>query len=142
MLQACDAVFRATGRMPDWVRMNLGQRRKYYDLVGGDKRFNDLILDAGYQRLTISTDGKKNAITVDIDCPRGMMFFCSKDEIKKYTLRPLGLLDLDGLTIRKVSGKDVWEGNIGMYANIASKRPNSHAVLTDLQEPDEELWVE
>jgi len=132
-----DLVERASGGPPDWCRSNTGQRRKYFDLVKPDKRYSGLSLDGGYQRLEYN--GLE--ITIDIDCPFGMMLFLRKDSIKKYILRRLGILDQDGLTIRKKSGQDVWEGVIGTYMNLGSKMPNHNAILKDLEEPEVDPWT-
>lgn len=129
--QAEDSVVEMAGKRPDWIRMNLGQRRKFFDLVVGDRRYAGSTFDAGYERLTFNG----LTLTVDIDHPKSEITFLTKMSIKKYTLRKFGMLDFDGLVLRQVSGKDVWRGYVGMYGNLGSKRPNCNARLIDLQEP-------
>lgn len=137
MQQAEDMVSRAAGKRPNWIRMNQGQRRKFFDLVSPDRRYNTSRFDAGYEKLEFNGLD----LTVDIDCPLGKVFFCTKESFRKYTLRKMGLLDFDGLTLRQVSGKDVWRGYVGMYGNLGCKRPNCNAQLLDLVEPTMEAWV-
>lgn len=132
-----DAVFRAAGQRPDWMRMNLGQRRKFFDLVSPDKRYMTNSIDGGYERL----DYNGNQITVDIDHPFNEITALTKSSIKKYSLRKMGLLDFDGLVLRQVTNKDVWRGYIGMYGNLGCKRPNCNGRLADLVEPTAPQWV-
>lgn len=137
MQQLEDKVTVASGRRPDWLRMNLGQRRKYFDLVGPDKRYMSGRIDGGYERL----DYNGNQLTVDVDHPPGEITALCKATIKKYFLRKLGLLDFDGLVLRQESGKDNWLGYVGSYLNLGCKRPNCNARLIDLVEPANEAWV-
>jgi hypothetical protein len=132
--QAEDAIVEMGGMRPDWMRMNLGQRRKFFDLVAPDRRFDSTTFDAGFERL--SYNGIQ--ITVDIDHPKNEITYITKSKFKKYTLRPLGILDLDGQTLRQVVGQDLWRGHLGLYANFCTKRPNCHARIIDLQEPTTE----
>ena len=129
--QAEDAVQEMAGKRPDWIRMNLGQRRKFNDLVAPDRRFSGKTFDAGYERL--SYNGL--TFTIDIDHPKNEITMLTKSSIRKYSLRKFGMLDFDGLVLRQVAGKDVWRGYIGMYGNLGSKRPNCNSRLIDLQEP-------
>jgi hypothetical protein len=138
LLQQCeDQIYRASGKRPDWVRMNLGQRRKYFDLVAPDKRYMTGTIDGGYERL----DYNGNTLTVDIDHPLGEITMLRKEVVKKYELRKFGMLDFDGLTIRMQGNTDVYRGYIGMYANLASKHPACTLRLIDLQEPTFGQWV-
>ena len=117
--------------------MNLGQRRKYFDLVAPDKRYMTGTIDGGYERL----DYNGNVLTVDIDHPLGEITMARKEVIRKYELRKFGMLDFDGLTIRMVGNTDVYRGYIGMYANLATKHPSCTLRLIDLQEPTQGQWV-
>lgn len=129
--QAIDACSEMGGEEPDWLRMNQGQRRKFFDLVAPDVRFQPMEFRAGFRRL--SYNGIE--VTVDIDHPRTEATYVTRKEIKKYTMFPLGILDLDGQTMRQVVNQDLWRGHLGLYGNLATKRPNCHARITDLQEP-------
>jgi len=135
--QAEDAVYRAASKRPNWIRMNLGQRRKFFDLVAPDKRYMSGRIDGGWERLEYN--GLE--LTVDVDAPKGKIIFLTKETIKKYSLRKFGLIDFDGLVLRQKDGKDLWGGYIGAYCNLGSKRPNCNAIVTDLSEPTEEQWV-
>jgi hypothetical protein len=137
MQQAEDAVYRAASKRPNWNRLNLGQRRKFFDLVAPDKRYMSGRIDGGYERLEYN--GLE--LTVDVDAPKGTMIFLTKDTVKKYSLRKFGLIDFDGLVLRQKDGKDLWGGYIGAYCNLGSKRPSCNAILKDLAEPTEEQWV-
>lgn len=138
LLQQCeDQIYRASGQRPNWVRMNLGQRRKYFDLVAPDKRYMTGTIDGGYERL----DYNGNTLTVDIDHPFGEITMLRKEVVRKYELRKFGMLDFDGLTIRMQGQTDVWRGYIGMYGNLASKHPACTLRLIDLQEPPTTQWV-
>ncbi len=131
LFEAEDRIQRATGEAWDWCRINQGQRRKYFELVSGDRRYVTSTFDAGYERLDFQ--GKK--ITVDIDCCMGEWFFAQKAKIKKYTLRGLGIMDQDGRSIRQVQGQDLYRGHLAHYYQLATKQPNACARITDLVEP-------
>jgi len=132
--QAEDAIVEMGGKRPDWMRMNLGQRRKFFDLVAPDRRFDSTTFEAGFERL--SYNGIQ--VTVDIDHPKNEITYITKAMFKKYTLKPLGILDVDGQTMRQVVTQDLWRGHLGLYANFCTKQPNCHARITDLQEPTTE----
>jgi hypothetical protein len=129
--QAEDAILEMAGKRPNWIRMNLGQRRKMFDLISPDRRYNNTTFDAGYEN--ISYNGL--TFTIDIDHPKNEITWLTKESIKKYSLRKFGLIDFDGLVLRQVTNKDVWRGYIGVYGNTGCKRPNCNARLTDLVEP-------
>lgn len=135
--QAEDAIIEMCGKRPDWMRMNLGQRRKFFDLVAPDRRFQSTTFDAGFERL--SYNGIQ--VTIDIDHPKNEITYLTKMWFKKYVMRAFGILDFDGLTMRQVVNKDLWRGHLGVYGNIATKKPNAHARITDLQEPTTEVRV-
>jgi len=117
--------------------MNLGQRRKFFDLVSPDKRYASGRIDGGYERL----EHNGLELTVDVDAPFNKICYLTKSSIKKYSLRKFGLLDFDGLVLRQVGTKDLWRGYLGVYGNLGSKRPNCNAWVTDLTEPTREQWV-
>ena len=137
LLQLDDAVVRACGEKPDWIRTNQGQIRKYFDICAPDRRYVGMDFDAGYERLAFQ--GRK--IVIDLDCPKKMWFAGMKRDIRKLTLRQLGVLDHDGRTLRQAGNADVWRGHIGAYWNITSKFPNHHGFITDLNEPVQTDWV-
>jgi hypothetical protein len=133
-----DQIYLASGKRPDWIRMNLGQRRKYFDLVGPDKRYMSGKIDGGYERL----DYNGNQLTIDIDHPHGEITGLTKSTIKKYSLRKFGLLDFDGQVLRQVVNKDLWRGHVGTYGNLGCKQPNCNGRLIDLIEPTVDgAWV-
>jgi hypothetical protein len=129
--QGEDFVWKYTNKRPDFIRMNTGQRRKFFDLVAPDKRYMTNRIDAGWE--TLEYNGLE--LTVDPDCPPGKIYMCSKDTIKKYYLRRFGLMDFDGLTIRQKAGYDIYVGYVGCYGNLGCKHPNANVRIDDLQEP-------
>lgn len=137
MQQAEDAIWRNTNEKPDWIRMNLGQRRKFFDLVAPDKRYMSGTIDGGYQTLLYNGI----VLTIDHDMPRGEILFCVKKYTKKYEMQKFGLLTFDGLALRQVVNKDLWRGHIGLYGELGCKRPNANCRLTDLVEPDAPQYV-
>jgi hypothetical protein len=137
LFEAEDRIVRATGESWDYLRTGLGQKRKYFDICKGDRRYMTGVFDAGYERLDFN--GRK--ITIDIDCPKGKWFMAQKRQIKKAVLRPFGVLDEDGKVLRQVAGKDLWRMHIGQYWNLYSLHGNACAIIADLNEPTQSEWI-
>ena len=65
MLNACDLTRMRSGMRVDTIRMGLGQRRKYANLLLPDVRFAPTVLKGGYETLTFSGGDGCLSIVVD-----------------------------------------------------------------------------
>jgi hypothetical protein len=135
MLNACDVVRIRSGKKVDTIRMGLGQRRKYANLLLPDVRFAPTVLKGGYETLTFSGGDGSLEIVVDPMTQPNMIFFEPKGIIQKYELSPLGWGNLDGSQLHQKAGYDEWDAFLRIYTNLGCEQRNCLALLYDLTEP-------
>ncbi len=135
MLNAVDVVRIRSGRRVDTIRMGLGQRRKYANLLMPDVRFAPTVLRGGYETLTFSGGDGALEIVVDPMTQPNMIFFEPKGVIQKYELTPLGWGNLDGSQLHQKAGYDEWDAFLRIYTNLGCEQRNNLALLYDLTEP-------
>jgi hypothetical protein len=137
MLRACDRSRARSGRMVNCIRMGLGQRRKYANLLINDVRYAPQQLEGGYEKLTFSGGDGGVEIVVDPVAQPGKMYFEQKGVIQKYEMTPLGWSDLDGAQLSRRPGYDQFDQFLRLYANLGCENRNSLTKITDLVEPSE-----
>lgn len=137
MLKACDRSRIRSGRMVNCIRMGLGQRRKYANLLINDVRYAPQKLEGGYETLTFSGGDGGVEIVVDPVAQPGKMYFEPKGVIQKYEMTPLGWSDLDGAQLSRRPGYDQFDQFLRLYANLGCENRNSLTKITDLVEPGE-----
>jgi hypothetical protein len=135
MLNAVDVTRIRSGRSVDTIRMGLGQRRKYANLLLPDVRFAPTVLKGGYETLTFSGGDGSLEIVVDPLTQPNMIFFEPKGVIQKYELSPLGWGNLDGSQLHQRSGYDEWDAFLRIYTNLGVEQRNCLTLLYDLTEP-------
>lgn len=135
MLNACDLTRTRSGMKVDTIRMGLGQRRKYANLLMPDVRFAPTVLKGGYETLTFSGGDGSIEMVIDPMTQPNMIFFEPKGVIQKYELTPLGWGNLDGSQLHQRSGYDEWDAFLRLYCNLGTEQRNCLTLLKDLCEP-------
>lgn len=135
MLNACDLTRMRSGMNVSKIRMGLGQRRKYANLLLPDVRFAPTVLKGGYETLSFSGGDGSLEIVVDPLTQPNMIFFEPPDIIKKYELTPLGWGNLDGSQLHQRAGYDEWDAFLRIYTALGCEQRNCLTLLSDLVEP-------
>lgn len=135
MLNACDLTRMRSGRNVNKIRMGLGQRRKYANLLLPDVRFAPTVLKGGYETLTFSGGDGSLEIVVDPLTQPNMIFFEPDGVIQKYELASLGWGNLDGSQLHQRASYDEWEAFLRIYTNLGCEQRNCLTLLSDLVEP-------
>ncbi len=133
MLQALDQTRVRSGKIVRTVRMGLGQRRKYADLLVPDVRFQPAELRGGYETLTFAGGDGAVKMVIDPDLPPGCIFFEPDGAIMKYEMTPLGWGNLDQ-QIHQRQGYDEWDQFLRIYTNLGCEQRNCLTLLKDLNE--------
>ena len=135
MLNACDVARQRSGMKIDRIRMGLGQRRKYANLLLPDVRFAPTVLKGGYETLTFSGGDGSIEIMVDPLQQPNCIYFEPNGVIQKYELTPLGWGNLDGSQLHQRAGYDEWDAFLRIYTNLGCEQRNCLAIIEDLVEP-------
>jgi len=133
MLQAINKTRQVSGKKVDILRMGLGQRRKYANLLINDRRFMDSKLKGGYEELSFAAGDGTVTIIIDRDAQPGMIFFEPKGVIEKYELTPIGWVN-EGKLLQTTS-YDVYTMALKIRTNLGVQQRNCLTVLKDLVEP-------
>lgn len=138
MLQACDLSRIVSGKRIKRMRMGLGQRRKYANLLLPDVRFQPSVLKGGYETLTFA--GGDGSVELFIDpVTQPNRIFCEPEGIiQKYEMTPIGWGNLDQ-QMHWRSGYDEWDQFLRIYTNLGVEQRNCLVLLSDLTEPD--IWT-
>lgn len=134
MLQALDLTRTRSGKRVSIMRMGLGQRRKYANLLIPDVRFAPTELKGGYEMLTFAGGDGAVKMIIDPDLPPGKIFCEPDGVIQKYEMSPLGWMDLDQ-QIHLRQGFDEWDQFLRIYTNLGCEQRNCLTVIKDLTEP-------
>lgn len=120
------------GVSPDMIVTHTKQRRKYLDIVTSSKRFNDLKLDAGFDKLTFN--GKD--LFLEEDCQEDTVYALTKKHIQKYELKGLHMGNHDGSdTYLRQANFDVFQAYWRHYSNFGTDKRNAHGKLVSLAKP-------
>lgn len=120
---------------PDLIRMGLGQRRKYFNLLAGDIRFAPGQLRGGYEQLDFSQNTAVKIVVDPITQPN-KLFFENSGSIKKYELEPIGWGGFDPNKMHWRERYDEANMFLRVYTNLGVEARNSLTLLDDLTEPD------
>lgn len=134
MLQALDLVRTQSGMNVRLMRMGLGQRRKYANLLLPDVRFAPTELKGGYETLTFAGGDGSVKIVVDPDLSPNKIYCEPEGAIQKFEMTPLGWGNLDQ-TIHQRQGYDEWDQFLRLYTNLGVEQRNSLCLIKDLIEP-------
>lgn len=135
MLQACDTTRLISGMSVNLIRMGLGQRRKYVNLLVGDVRFQPTKLMGGYEILSFAAGDGSVEMLIDPLQQKNKLYFQPSDIIKKYELTALGWGNLDGDQMHRNAGYDEWDLFLRVYTQLGCENRNSLTLLKDLVEP-------
>ncbi|MCK9519320.1 MAG: phage major capsid protein [Dehalococcoidia bacterium] len=135
MLNAVDLARIRSGHKIDTIRMGLGQRRKYANLLLPDVRFAPTVLKGGYETLTFSGGDGSLQIVIDPQFRPNRIYFEPNGVIQKYELTPLGWGNLDGSQLHQRAGYDEWDAFLRVYTNLGVEQRNCLVSLEDLEEP-------
>lgn len=120
------------GQDPDTLITHKIQRRKYLDMVVPEKRFQDLKLDAGFQKL--SFNGIE--LWLDVDCQRNQVYAISKSRIYKFEVSPMSMGGLDGSdTWLRATNFDKFQAYWKYYGNFGTDKRNAHGKIINLAVP-------
>ena len=136
MLNAVDLTRIRSGMNVSKIRMGLGQRRKYANLLMPDVRFMPTVLKGGYETLTFAGGDGSIEMVIDPLTQPNKIYFEPDGIIQKYELTPLGWGDLDGAKMHRVAGYDMYDLFIRLYTNLGCEQRNCLTKITDLVEPD------
>lgn len=134
MLQGIDVARTQSGKQIRTMRMGLGQRRKYANILLPDVRFAPTELRGGYETLTFAGGDGAVKIVIDPDLPTNKVFMEPDGIIQKYEMTPLGWGNLDQ-QIHQRQGYDEWDQFLRIYTNLGAEQRNCLCLVKDLIEP-------
>ena len=134
MLQALDVTRAHSGKTVKTMRMGLGQRRKYANLLLPDVRFAPAELIGGYETLTFSGGDGSVKLVIDPALPPNKIFCEPEGAVQKYEMTPLGWGKLDQ-QIHQRQGYDEWDQFLRVYTNLGCEQRNNLTLIKDLVEP-------
>lgn len=134
MLQALDVTRTQAGKSVSIMRMGLGQRRKYANLLLPDVRFAPAELEGGYEKLTFSGGDGSVKMIIDPALPPNKIFCETAGAIQKYEMAALGWGKLDQ-QIHQRQGYDEWDQFLRVYTNLGTEQRNNLTMIKDLVEP-------
>lgn len=134
MLQAVDLTRIEGGQYPTVMRMGLGQRRKYANLLMPDVRFQPTVLKGGYETLTFAGGDGTVEIVVDPMAQPNKIFFEPRGTIQKFEMSALGWGNLDQ-QMHQRANYDEWDMFMRLYTNLGVEKRSGLVLLDDLVEP-------
>ena len=137
MLQAVDLtrIVAGANQKPTMMRMGLGQRRKYANLLMPDVRFAPTVLKGGYETLTFAGGDGTVQIVIDPMAQPNKIYFEPGGTIQKYEMFPLGWGDMDG-AFKQRAGYDEYDRFLKLYTNLGCEQRNNLTKVDDLVEPN------
>jgi len=135
MLQALDLTRVQSGQNVRTMRMGLGQRRKYANLLMPDVRFAPTTLLGGYESLTFSAGDGAVQMIIDPDLAPNKIYCEPNGIVQKYEMTSLGWGNLDQ-QIHQRAQYDEWDMFMRLYANLGCEQRNCLTLLKDLVEPN------
>jgi hypothetical protein len=135
MLQALDLTRTQSGMNVKTMRMGLGQRRKYANILLPDVRFAPTELRGGYETLTFAGGDGSVKMVIDPDLSPNKIYCEPDGVIQKYEMTPLGWGNLDQ-QIHQRAGYDEWDQFLRIYTNIGAEQRNCLTLIKDLVEPN------
>ncbi len=120
----------ASGRTIDKILGSDNARDAYLSLLVPQKRFTDLSLDGGYQKLEYN--GRE--FRVDHDCQDGRIYFLCKATLKKFGLFKLQFVEQGGGVLKheSLSAGDVLYGYMRGIFNLGVVQANANSKIVDL----------
>lgn len=130
MQLAMDVPEIVSGRRIDLIVGSYNARDRYIQLLVPQKRFVDLNLDGGFQKLEYN--GRD--FLIDVDCQDDRILFLNRDSIKKFGLFDLQFVEQTGGILKhdSLSAGDVFYGFMRIIANLGVVQANANSKLVDL----------
>jgi hypothetical protein len=130
MQLAMDVPEIVSGRRIDLVVGSYNARDRYIQLLVPQKRFVDLNLDGGFQKLEYN--GRD--FLIDVDCQDDRIWFLNRDSIKKFGLFDLQFVEQTGGILKhdSLSAGDVFYGFMRIIANLGVVQANANSKIVDL----------
>ena len=135
MLQALDVIRTRSGKRGKMMRMGLGQRRKYANLLLPDVRFQPGNLEGGYESLTFAGGDGSVKMVIDPALPPSKIFVEPAGVIQKYEMTALGWGNMDQ-QMHWRNGYDEWDQFLRLYTNLGVEQRNCLCLIKDLAEPN------
>lgn len=134
LLQSVDLMRVQAKAKPGMMRMGLGQRRKYANLLLPDVRFQPGVLEGGYETLTFAAGDGSVKMMIDPMTTPGNIYVEPAGNVKKYEMTPIGWGNLDQ-QIHQRQGYDEWDQFLRVYTQLGTEQRNALVKITDLVEP-------
>lgn len=134
MLQSLDVTRTQAAKSVSIMRMGLGQRRKYANLLLPDVRFAPAELIGGYEMLTFSGGDGSVKMIIDPALSPNKIYCETEGAIQKYEMTELGWGKLDQ-QIHQRQGYDEWDQFLRIYTNLGCEQRNCLTLIKDLVEP-------
>lgn len=134
LLQAVDVMRVRAKLKPGLMRMGLGQRRKYANLLLPDVRFQPARLEGGYEMLTFQAGDGSIQMMVDPMTTPGNVYLEPSGNVQRYEMTPIGWGNLDQ-QIHQRQGFDEWDQFLRLYTQLGTEQRNALVKITDLVEP-------
>lgn len=134
MLAAMDMTNARSGETCDLIRMGIGQRRKYFALLEGDRRYNSGKLQGGYEELQFAQNGAVRIVVDPVTQPN-KIYFEVDGAIKKYELTSIGWGGFDPNFMHWREDYDEGTMYLRTYTNLGVENRPALTRLEDLTEP-------
>jgi len=134
LLQAVDVMRAKAKKKPGLMRMGLGQRRKYANLLLPDVRFQPGKLQGGYEVLTFAAGDGSIGMMIDPMTTPGAIYVEPMGAVQKFEMTALGWGNLDQ-QIHQRQGYDEWDQFLRVYTQMGTEHRNSLVKIDDLVEP-------
>jgi len=134
LLQALDVTRTQSGKSVRTMRMGLGQRRKYANLLLPDVRFAPAELEGGYEKLTFSGGDGSVKMIIDPALSPNKVYCETEGAIQKFEMSPLGWGNLDQ-QMHQRAGYDEWDQFLRIYTQLGCEQRSNLTLVKDLIEP-------
>jgi hypothetical protein len=134
LLQSVDVMRARAKKKPGLMRMGLGQRRKYANLLLPDVRFQPGKLQGGYEVLTFAAGDGSIGMMIDPMATPGAIYVEPAGNIQKFEMTAIGWGNLDQ-QIHQRQGYDEWDQFLRLYTQMGSEQRNALVKIDDLVEP-------
>jgi len=134
MLAAMDLTAARSDETVSFMRMGLGQRRKYFGLLANDVRYAPGDFLGGYERLRFAQNAQVSMVIDPMSQPN-RIYFEPDGIIKKYELTPIGWGGMDQQKMHWRENYDQASMFLRTYTQLGVEKRNALTLLDDLTEP-------
>ncbi len=123
----------------DCLLMNKAVRREYVKETKGDRRFKEVQTEKGFGKLMYNAGDNLVPLTVDRDCPAGIVFCLNKADFGWLEESPLDSIDEQGE--RFVASKDAHQIIMHKSGNVKTDTPLNNGTVEDIKFKMRDLTV-